>query len=199
LAAAVNDQFAKDFSVAFRQKLINGMKLSCIENNINKTSLMQYDNPAQHLKTGFLVKMGGNVKSWKKRFVVACNKSDNYNIIYYENETMKKEKGRFCCCGYVVNFYYLIAACLLFFSIVARQPLIVFCSAFVHRYQVEAFTPDETTWYGEFGIKLTSHGDQKRQWFFVASSDEQQSQWLEVRCCLLLFFSVWCTYYERFC
>jgi hypothetical protein len=116
LAAAVNDQFAKDFSVAFRQKLINGMKLSCIENNINKTSLMQYDNPAQHLKTGFLVKMGGNVKSWKKRFVVACNKSDNYNIIYYENETMKKEKGRFCCCGYVVNSYYLIAACLLFFS-----------------------------------------------------------------------------------
>lgn len=60
---------------------------------------MQYDNASQNIKAGFLLKIGANVKSWKNRYFVAKNKADNYAIIYYEDETMRKEKGRFCCCG----------------------------------------------------------------------------------------------------
>lgn len=35
-------------------------------------------------------------------------------------------------------------------------------------------------WYGNFGIKLTSYDDSKRQWLFRARSDPEQSEWLEV-------------------
>lgn len=62
---------------------------------------MQYDNPSQDLKAGFVLKIGGNVKSWRRRYFVAKNKADNYRIVYYEDETMKKVKGYICCCGYV--------------------------------------------------------------------------------------------------
>jgi len=66
---------------------------------------MQYDNPSQDLKSGFVLKIGGNVKSWKRRFFVAKNKADNYRIVYYEDETMRKVKGYICCCGYVSIVY----------------------------------------------------------------------------------------------
>lgn len=75
------------------------MKGSYFSTDTHKNALMQYDNPSQNLKMGYVLKIGGNVKSWRKRYFVAKNKSDNYAIIYYEDETMRKVKGRFCCCG----------------------------------------------------------------------------------------------------
>ena len=99
LTSEINNQFSKDFSVAFKDTVISNLKTAYIEGNGVKSALMQYDNPSQEIKVGFLVKMGGNVKSWKRRFFVAKNKSDNYAIIYYEDETATREKGRFCCCG----------------------------------------------------------------------------------------------------
>lgn len=61
---------------------------------------MQADTPSQTIKTGYLLKLGANVKNWKRRKFVAKNKSDNYAIIYYEDDHELKEKGRFNCCGY---------------------------------------------------------------------------------------------------
>ena len=49
--------------------------------------------------TGSLVKLGANVKNWKKRYFVAMNQSDNYVLIYFDDETMINEKGRISCCG----------------------------------------------------------------------------------------------------
>lgn len=99
LAKEVTGQFSKDFSVAFKDAIICNLKSSYLEGNVSKNSLMQYDNPTQAIKGGYLLKIGGNVKSWKNRYFVAKNKSDNYAIVYYEDETMRREKGRFCCCG----------------------------------------------------------------------------------------------------
>lgn len=99
LATDINNQFSRDFSVAFKDAIINNLKSTYLQGSINKNSLMQYENASQDLKHGFLLKIGGNVKSWKNRYFVAKNKADNYTIIYYEDESMKREKGRFCCCG----------------------------------------------------------------------------------------------------
>ncbi len=54
--------------------------------------------------------------------------------------------------------------------------------AIVRRYEVEAFTSEETTWYGQYGIKLKSHDDSRRMWLFRAETEEDQQQWMEVRC-----------------
>lgn len=99
LATEINAQFSKDFSIAFKDNIVNNIKGAYLEGNVSKNELMQYDNPSQDIKRGYLLKIGGNVKSWKNRYFVAKNKSENYAIIYYEDETMRKEKGRFCCCG----------------------------------------------------------------------------------------------------
>eukprot|EP01032_Pedospumella_encystans_P013877 gene13877-15958_t len=146
LATEINSQFSRDFSTAFKDAVIRNLKGNYLETNTNKNALMQYDNPSQDLKSGFVLKIGGNVKSWKRRFFVAKNKADNYRIVYYEDETMRKVKGYICCCGY----------------------------------QVEAFSADEVSWYGHFGIKLTSYDGSKRQWLFRAYSDAAQTEWLEV-------------------
>jgi hypothetical protein len=99
LATEINGQFSKDFSVAFKDAVITNIKKTYLDGDVGKNALMQYDNASQHIKTGFLLKIGANVKSWKNRYFVALNKADNYCIVYYEDATMRKEKGRFCCCG----------------------------------------------------------------------------------------------------
>lgn len=99
LATEINGQFSKDFSIAFKDAIINHLKSTYLQGSISKNALMQYENASQDIKGGFLLKIGGNVKSWKNRYFVAKNKLDNYAIVYYEDENMKKEKGRFCCCG----------------------------------------------------------------------------------------------------
>jgi hypothetical protein len=52
---------------------------------------------------------------------------------------------------------------------------------------VEPFSAEEVTWYGVYGIKLTSYDDSKRQWLFRARSDPEQSEWLEVRHLIAVF------------
>lgn len=52
---------------------------------------------------------------------------------------------------------------------------------------MEPFSAEEVTWYGVYGIKLTSYDDSKRQWLFRARSDPEQSEWLEVRHVVALF------------
>jgi PH domain len=57
-------------------------------------------------KSGFLVKEGGNTKSWKRRWFVV---KPSYNVEYYESETVfkskgsKGKKGLINLCGYWVN------------------------------------------------------------------------------------------------
>eukprot|EP00601_Ochromonadales_sp_CCMP2298_P027525 CAMPEP_0173285808 /NCGR_PEP_ID=MMETSP1143-20121109/8831_1 /TAXON_ID=483371 /ORGANISM="non described non described, Strain CCMP2298" /LENGTH=279 /DNA_ID=CAMNT_0014224031 /DNA_START=54 /DNA_END=890 /DNA_ORIENTATION=- len=67
--------------------------------------LLPAPTPTQALRVGFLTKIGGNVKSWRRRFFVASNRSDNYTIVYYTDDSMQREKGRICCCGYRVQSF----------------------------------------------------------------------------------------------
>ena len=100
IATEANGQFAKEFSFAFKDAVINKIKNAYTQSN-TKLSLLQADVPCQNVKSGYLLKIGANVKSWKRRKFVAKNKSDNYSIVYYEDEQEAKEKGKFSCCGSV--------------------------------------------------------------------------------------------------
>jgi hypothetical protein len=46
--------------------------------------------PSEPLMTGYLTKQGGVVKSWKKRYFVALNKANNWEIRYYMDEAAYK-------------------------------------------------------------------------------------------------------------
>lgn len=65
----------------------------------NQNKLLTAEIPRLHIKQGVMMKIGGNVKSWKRRFFVAKNKADNFAISYYDDEQLTNEKGRICCCG----------------------------------------------------------------------------------------------------
>lgn len=64
-----------------------------------KLSLLAAPIPSRKIKQGYLRKMGNNVKNWKNRYFVVNNQADNYVVVYYEDESMTKEKGRIHCCG----------------------------------------------------------------------------------------------------
>lgn len=94
----MNGQFAKDYSIWFKE---------FIHREVDQESrgepagyqLLQTPVPHRPVKTGHLRKLGSNVKNWKKRLFVAYNKADNYEIKYYEDDAMTKEKGMINCCG----------------------------------------------------------------------------------------------------
>lgn len=98
IATEANGQFSKDFSAAFKDAVVSKIKNAYLGGE-NKYELLQHDILSQDIKSGYLVKIGANVKNWKKRFFTAKNVSDNYTVVYYEDESKLKEKGSFCCCG----------------------------------------------------------------------------------------------------
>ena len=98
IATEANGQFAKEFSIAFKDAVINKIKNAYLQTG-PKLSLLQSDVPCQNIKTGYLLKIGANVKNWKRRKFVAKNKSDNYAVVYYEDDQESNEKGRLSCCG----------------------------------------------------------------------------------------------------
>lgn len=104
IATEANGQFAKDFQVAFKDTVITKIKNAYLDGE-GKAALLKADTPKQVIKSGYLMKIGGNVKNWKRRFFVANNKADNFLVIYYEDEHLIKEKGRFSCCGYHVESF----------------------------------------------------------------------------------------------
>lgn len=98
IATEANGQFAKEFSIAFKDAVVNKIRNAYTQGN-TKMSLLQADVPNQNIKTGYLLKLGANIKNWKRRKFVAKNKADNYTIVYYEDEEENHEKGRLSCCG----------------------------------------------------------------------------------------------------
>lgn len=105
ISAEINQQFSKDFLISFQNNIIENIKGNYINTSLdnyksyNTTKsitydLVQYTDQICDLKVGYLQKMGGNVKNWKRRYFVAANQSNNYDIIYYEDNTRANEKGR---------------------------------------------------------------------------------------------------------
>lgn len=58
----------------------------------------------------------------------------------------------------------------------------------VNSYKVQAFSAEESGWYGAYGIKLTSIDEEKRQWLFRAPSESEQIEWMEVRARIVIAF-----------
>jgi len=64
--------------------------------------LLEIPTPDWTIKSGFLMKEGGNYHSWKKRFFVAKNKAQDFVIEYYgSDKCLEKDlKGTINCSGY---------------------------------------------------------------------------------------------------
>eukprot|EP01038_Epipyxis_sp_PR26KG_P009412 gene9412-12676_t len=104
ITTEANGTFSKEFSLAYKDAVVNKIKSAYLQGNLI-LSLMSSNLPTQRIKQGSLLKIGANVKNWKKRYFVVLNKADNYSIVYYEDETETSEKGRFTCCGYIVEAF----------------------------------------------------------------------------------------------
>jgi len=59
----------------------------------------QSDNLNYH--TGMMVKQGGRIKTWKRRFFVLDK--NNYTLRYYKNEHEALPKGVISLAGYIVS------------------------------------------------------------------------------------------------
>ena len=103
LSAEINEQFSKDFLITFHYNIIENIKNNYITGSIDSYhsynakityDLIQYIDQICDLKAGYLYKLGGYVKNWKKRYFIATNQSNNYDIIYYDDDTRNYQKGR---------------------------------------------------------------------------------------------------------
>lgn len=93
--------FSKEFSTAYKDNIVQKIKHDhtgdvYIDPAYSLTAAPTAD---QFIKTGYLIKLGGQVHNWKRRYFLAMNKADNYAIVYSENESTSTVKGRFYCCG----------------------------------------------------------------------------------------------------
>lgn len=95
-------EFSKQFPLKYKDALIEELK----EEVNGEESTLQLDEcpvPDYVLKTGEMFKRGDVRKNWKKRYFVAKNKAENYEIEYFEGEGSEKSKGVINCCGYRVQ------------------------------------------------------------------------------------------------
>jgi hypothetical protein len=93
--------FSKEFSNAYKDGIVEKIKQDHTgEVNIKPSYKLNTAPTAdQFIKTGYLIKLGGQVHNWKRRYFIAMNKADNYAIVYSENESTSTVKGKFYCCG----------------------------------------------------------------------------------------------------
>lgn len=94
----------KDFKLWYREIINEKIK----SQNIWKESrfhLLQAPVPHRPLRKGYLYKLGYNVKSWKRRYFVAYNKTDNFILKYYDDNTLSRCRGSIDCCGYNVRTF----------------------------------------------------------------------------------------------
>mmetsp|Transcript_19565 Transcript_19565/g.27947 ORF Transcript_19565/g.27947 Transcript_19565/m.27947 type:complete len:649 (-) Transcript_19565:435-2381(-) len=118
IALELNGQFSKEFNVAYKKTIVqkarkdlfsgsskDNIGLGLKRSHFEDLSLDLAPIPTQNIKVGYLTKIGANVKSWKRRYFVAKNQSENFVIHYYENDSDMKEKGKFNCCGYKVELF----------------------------------------------------------------------------------------------
>jgi len=93
--------FSKEFTLAFKDAVLQKIRKDQSENVFSRYEqcLMNAPPGDQFIKTGYLIKLGGQVHNWKRRYFIAMNKADNYAFVYSENEQTSTVKGKFFCCG----------------------------------------------------------------------------------------------------
>lgn len=99
IATELNGQFMKDYNAWYKEAINDYVKARNEDDSSSQHQLLVAPIPDRKIKCGFLHKIGFNVKNWKHRFFVAYNESKNFNIHYYEDESLTKEKGYINCCG----------------------------------------------------------------------------------------------------
>ena len=85
------------FDVAIEQAKANAAEKSTTEDS---EQLMQMGDPDWIIKEGFFHKEGAFRKNWKRRWFVANNKTEQFTIDYYTDDTKKTKKGTINCAGY---------------------------------------------------------------------------------------------------
>lgn len=120
----------------------------------NQFRLTQPPIPFEPLHEGYATKLGGVMKNWKKRYFVALNKKDNFDIKYYASDAAyasapDKPKG-------VINLCW---------------------------YQVKRCTSEgDKAANGEFSVKLAPwwSSDRRRTWVVRFDDEETLKKWIEV-------------------
>lgn len=111
-AKEVLTTFAPVYTTSFALGLIDKLKAeaeskAATTDDDDVLQLLTPPTPSEWLKEGFLIKQGAVKKSWKKRWFVATNQSDNFRVLYFEKEALKddfkKAKGEIKPCGYRVK------------------------------------------------------------------------------------------------
>lgn len=101
IAMEANQQFSKDFLLCFQDSIARNIKSTYLNSQQSRFRLQQFDTPVRDIKVGYLEKLGGQMKSWHRRYFVVSNKASNYQIVYYDDAEHRREKGNINCCGWV--------------------------------------------------------------------------------------------------
>lgn len=95
---AICETFSKEYIRGYKDALIAKIKDEFNKKPKPDWQLLTAPVPTEPIKTGFLVKQGGTIKNWKKRWFKVF---PDYSIEYYEKENGKK-KGEINLDGYTV-------------------------------------------------------------------------------------------------
>jgi len=96
---AICETFTKEYIRGYKDALIQKIKREVNKKPAPKRELLTAPVPTEPIKEGWLVKQGGTIKSWKKRWFKVF---PDYGIEYYEKDGGKK-KGEINLDGYHVE------------------------------------------------------------------------------------------------
>lgn len=97
--------FANSFQASFKDVLLQQrLAESCVKKcDDSNDSLLEAPERSYIIKVGYIWKRGAKMKSWKRRYFRAMNESDNYNVVYADDECAAKPIGTINLCGYRVE------------------------------------------------------------------------------------------------
>jgi len=137
--------YAKSFAIGLIQQLRKEAEAKAAD--ADDFQLLEPPVPSDILCRGYVSKMGGFMKGWKRRWFVATNQADNFQIVYFASEEdegdLSKKKGEIQPCGYRVK-----------------------------RLEME----EEVKEFGEHALTLKPWG-RRRQWFLRFDSQEDLERW----------------------
>lgn len=101
------DTFVPVYTKSYALALIDKLKKEAEGGEGTKWQLRTPPVPKEPLKEGWITKQGAVQKNWKKRFFVATNAADNFQVYYFDKEEKKTDpktkKGAIQTCGYRIK------------------------------------------------------------------------------------------------
>ena len=101
-AAEVMNRFSEEYPSCYKTSLVKSIKANQPTDGPPPYQLVDPPPMDQVLKEGWMLKLGGVRKNWKKRWFVAHNEDQNFVVRYYEKQG-GKIKGEISLCGYATR------------------------------------------------------------------------------------------------